>query len=155
MEFTIKGEFYSGLNVYKNNELLLYSKFKHRWFRGDLISVFDKDDNLLIEVSESGMWDDKYLMRYQNKDLLATILFLSRNEIMFSGNIKFKLSQTWVALVNPFAKIYYEEKEIARVNLKRFMTNRQFSLHLKDENFIYIDRLLIYFLLNQTSNNFG
>ncbi|PZO26145.1 MAG: hypothetical protein DCE86_14890, partial [Flavobacteriaceae bacterium] len=80
MEFTIKGEFYSGLNVYKNNELLLYSKFKHRWFRGDLISVFDKDDNLLIEVSESGMWDDKYLIRYQNKDLLATILFLSRNE---------------------------------------------------------------------------
>jgi hypothetical protein len=155
MEFTIKGEFYSGLNVYKNNELLLYSKFKHRWFRGDLISVFDKDDNLLIEVSESGMWDDKYLIRYQNKDLLATILFLSRNEITFSGNIKFKLSQTWVILLNPFAKIYYEEKEIAKVNLKRFMTIRQFSLQLKDENFIYIDNLLIYFLLNQTSNNFG
>ncbi|PZO25794.1 MAG: hypothetical protein DCE86_15305, partial [Flavobacteriaceae bacterium] len=65
------------------------------------------------------------------------------------------LSQTWVILLNPFAKIYYEEKEIARVNLKRFMTIRQFSLQLKDENFIYIDNLLIYFLLNQTSNNFG
>lgn len=155
MEFIIKGEFYSGLNVYRNNELLLYSKFKHRWFRGDLISVFDKDDNLLVEVSESGMWDDKYLIRYQNKDLLGTILFLSRNEIMFSGNIKFKLSQTWVALISPFAKIYYEEKEIARVNLKRFITFRQFSLQLKDENFIYINELLIYFLLNQTSNNFG
>ncbi|WP_447635296.1 hypothetical protein [Flavobacterium microcysteis] len=153
MEFTIKGEFYSGLNVYKNNELLLYSKLKHRWFRGDLISIFDKDDNLLVEVSVSGMKNSEYLIRYQNKDLLETILSLSRNEIMFSGNIRFKLSQAWLALINPYAKVYYEEKEIAKINLERFMTFRQFSLHLKDENFIYINELLVYFLLNQTRDN--
>ena len=153
MEFIIKGEFYSGLNVYRNNELLLYSKFKYRWFRGNLISIFDKDDNLLVEVSVSGMKNSEYLIRYQNKDLLETILSLSRNEIMFSGNIRFKLSQAWLALINPYAKVYYEEKEIAKINLERFMTFRQFSLHLKDENFIYINELLVYFLLNQTSDN--
>ncbi|TPD65358.1 hypothetical protein [Flavobacterium microcysteis] len=153
MEFIIKGEFYRGLNVYKNNELLLYSKFKHRWFRGDLISIFDKDDNLLVEVSVSGMENSEYLIRYQNKDLLETILSLSRNEIMFSRNIRFKLSQAWLALINPYARVYYEEKEIAKINLERFMTFRQFSLHLKDENFIYINELLVYFLLNQTRDN--
>ena len=152
MEIVIKGEFYHDLNVYKNQELIYYSKFKHRWFKGDLISVFDNENNLLVEVSESGLLNSKYLIKYQDEMLIDTIFALSSKEIIFSDNIKFEFWENRFKLFNPFAKILFNDKPVAIITMKKLKPSRHFSFCLNDFDFPELDRILIYFLLVQTSN---
>ena len=62
MNFIAKGPCNSGLKIYKASELKIYSTLKKSWFSGNLISIFDSNNQLILEIKEDGLFSSKSIL---------------------------------------------------------------------------------------------
>ena len=86
------------LYVYQNENLLFYSKLKWNWLKRNVVTIFDENNDLVIEFQS------------------YTSFFITKFKILKQDNDKtYKISKINVAYIN-YGKNINLEKETAHIN---------------------------------------
>src|SRR5690606_19560274 len=113
----------SGLKIYKASELKFYSTLKKSWFAGNLISILDSNNQLILEIKEGGLFSSKYKINFKNKSILKKQFLIkdslpAKSELIFEDKDKIIFTRKWIPIVNPYLKILYNENEIGKARMK-------------------------------------
>ena len=156
IKYNITGGFNSGLKVYLDNGLLNHSKVKRNWFSPDVISIFDKDNSLIVEVRQkSNLLKTKYQITYQNSGLINHIENIEKNVIeLADGNqIQFKRNPTGV-VSNPYSNIFYKNSEIGQLSNKKIALKLEYTLSLEKEGLDLLPYILIQILTTESNKDY-
>ncbi|MFZ0596047.1 MAG: hypothetical protein WAM46_03615, partial [Flavobacterium sp.] len=95
MEIEIIEKQNQSLVAYKDGELLFYSTIKFSLLKKNLITIFDSNDNLIIELRsyDAPFKSLKLEILSQDIDVTEKISEISKNEIIFNQNKKLKIQK--------------------------------------------------------------
>ena len=68
--FIASGSYSNGLKIYKSSDLELYSTIKKSWFSGSLISIFNSENQLILEIKESRFFGSKFKIIFKHNSIL-------------------------------------------------------------------------------------
>lgn len=157
MDFNANGTYSSGLKIYKSTDLELHSTLKKSWFSGCIISIFNRENELLLEIKVSGIFGSKYKINFQNDSILKRKFKINevlptKTELTFENNDKIRFTHRWFPITNPYSKITFNEKDVGKVKIKPISLERNYKIELtKTEIELYI---LILFLCTESDANF-
>ncbi|WP_242133001.1 hypothetical protein [Aestuariivivens marinum] len=154
MKYKIKGDFNSGLKVYSESSLIMFSEVTRRWFSPDLTKVYTKNNDLLITIKQKGFFSSSYQIQFQNSELIDQINSINNSTLSFSDDKRIEFKSKWSSLLmDPYFRIFYNNYEIGIVKLKRIAINLDFTLIIK-ENFEHLTYLFIFFLITQSNKDY-
>jgi hypothetical protein len=149
VEFKIIEQKNRGLNIYKNENIIFYSKIKRNWLNTSLIEIFDNCGNKIIELKRTGLFTDKIKIINQNVELSENISEIKTLKICYGKNIQIKSSITIFPFLNP-KNFYLNNIQIATLN-EKFKSKREFILSIEEKNIEYLNPILFYVLAINTN----
>ena len=149
MEFKIIEQKNRGLNIYKNENIIFYSKIKRNWLNTSLIEIFDNCGNKIIELKRTGLFTDKIKIINQNVELSENISEIKTLKICYGKNIQIKSSITIFPFLNP-KNFYLNNIQIATLN-EKFKSKKEFILSIEEKNIEYLNPILFYVLAINTN----
>ena len=159
MSFIASGSYSNGLKIYKSSDLELYSTIKKSWFSGSLISIFNSENQLILEIKESRFFGSKFKIIFKHNSILKRQFLikdsnLANSELIFENNDKITLARKWIPLVNPYSKIIYNEKVIGKVKMNILSLERNYEINLNHAQTEIELYLLTLFLCTESNANF-
>lgn len=151
MEINIVEKKDQNLYVYHNEELLFYSKLKWNWFKRNVITVFNKNDELVIEFqSYVSFYSTKFKILKQNKEKISDINNIEENVVNIGENVSIKR-----VIENHFAFnwnfIYrHNGNKIAEVKQKLYGFPQRIFLNIVEENNEFKNAIIIHILAIRT-----
>jgi len=149
VEFKIIEQKNRGLNIYKNENIVFYSKIKRNWLNTSLIEIFDNCENKIIELKRTGLFTDKIKIINQNVELSENISEIKTLKICYGKNIQIKSSITIFPFLNP-KNFYLNNIQIATLN-EKFKSKKEFILSIEEKNIEYLNPILFYVLAINTN----
>lgn len=152
INYNIIGEFNSGLKVYLENKLIMYSEEDRKFF-SDVIRIYNKASCLILKVKQHS---DCYEIKKMNDEDFLDIEQINRDEIIFKENkrIEFKSKRLTISSY-PKMKIYFENKEIGLIETKQFSLSINTNLYLEKCGSELIQYILILLLCRFSSVDHG
>ncbi|WP_272149869.1 hypothetical protein [Tenacibaculum aiptasiae] len=152
MNYNIIGEFNSGLKVYLENKLVMYSKVSRKFF-SDIIKVYDRKQNLILEVKQHS--DYYEIIKINDKDFWD-IIKINKDEIIFGENQVIDFRSKWFTIsLYPKMKIYFKNEEIGFIRAKLFSLNINTDLYIKRFENDLVKYVLILLLCRFSSVDHG
>ena len=155
-ELKITGGFQSGLKVYENNKLTLFSEVSNNWPKSDFINIYDIQKELVASIkhtsrifkNEFKIIDQRLNIKNINQSTLKGTI-----ELISGKTFKFSYSITNV-ITNPYLKIFYNDIEIGKLNNKKIGFELNYTLLLKDEYKNYLNYILTYILVTESNKDY-
>ncbi|OMP31928.1 hypothetical protein [Mangrovimonas sp. DI 80] len=156
--YRINGDFNSGLKIFLDDNLLMFSEVKRKWFSSDIIQIYAENKELLLVIKKKGVFKTLYHIEFQNGQLIDDVKsieesFLS-SRICFSGNKSIELKSSAVPFIGPNARIFYKNEEIGNIKIKKLAINLDYTLTMKKANFEYLSYLFILFLVKESNRDY-
>ncbi|MDO8317452.1 MAG: hypothetical protein Q7T12_08015 [Flavobacterium sp.] len=148
MEFKIIEQKNRGLNVYKNEDLIFYSTIKTNWLKTNLIKIFDKSGNKIIELNKTGIFTDKIRILNQNIEFTKNISEIKTLKICYGKSIQIKTSIIIFPFLKP--KIFYYNNGPIGVLKENFKPKKEFTLTIEEENIEFLNPIIFYILTINT-----
>ncbi|GGZ76173.1 hypothetical protein [Algibacter mikhailovii] len=156
MQLKINGGFNNGLKVYSENDVILFSEVNKKWFKPDLINIYDGQKSLIISIKHiSKIFKTEFKIIDQTFDIKNIIQTLKKGTIeLLNGEIfEFKKSRTSL-ITNPYLKIFHRDIEIGILNNKKTGFELNYELSIKDEYENYLNYVLIYILATESNKDY-
>ena len=156
IQLKINGGFNDGLKVYSENDLILFSDVNKKWFKPDLINIYDGQKSLIISVKHiSQIFKTEFKIIDQTFDFKNIIQNLKKGRIeLFNGEIfEFKKSRTSL-ITNPYLKIFHKNVEIGILNNKKLGFELNYDLSIENEYENYLNYILIYILVTESNKDY-
>ena len=155
MNYLIKGEFNKGLNVFRNEELVLSSRCRLIGFNKREISILDNNEKLILTLTEKDNLV-KHLIKIEGVDS-KEVEFVKRKGISYKGFLKilnekpimFKYNP--LLFFNPYINIYFGNIKTGFVKKSFFKLKKDYFVQLDTSlNYSYHIYILIYLLMFET-----
>jgi hypothetical protein len=156
IELKINGGFNNGLKVYSENDVILFSDVNKKWFKPNLINIYDGQKSLIISIKHiSQIFKTEFKIIDQTFDIKNIIQTLKKGTIeLINGEIiEFKKSRTSL-ITNPYLKIFYRDIEIGILNNKKIGFELNYDLSIKNEYENYLNYVLIYILATESNKDY-
>jgi hypothetical protein len=156
IQLKINGGFNEGLKVYSGNDLILFSDVNKKWFKPDLINIYDGQKSLIMSIKHiSQIFKTEFKIIDQTFDLKNSIQTLNKGTIeLINGEIfDFKKSRTSL-ITNPYLKIFHKNAEIGILNNKKIGFELNYDLSIENEYENYLNYILIYILVTESNKDY-
>jgi hypothetical protein len=156
IQLQIKGGFNDGLKVNSENELILYSDVIKKWFKPDLINIFDGQKSLIISIKHiSQIFKTEFKIIDQTSDIKNIIQTLKKGTIELTTGEIFEFKKSMTSLItNPYLKIFHNDIEIGKLNNKKIGFKLNYDLSLENEYKSYLTYILIYILSTESNKDY-
>ncbi|WP_282124722.1 hypothetical protein [Algibacter mikhailovii] len=156
IQLKINGGFNDGLKVYSENNIILFSDVNKKWFKPDLINIYDGQKSLIISIKHiSQIFKTEFKIIDQTSDIKNIIQTLKKGKIeLINGEVfEFKKSRTSL-ITNPYLRILHNDIEIGILNNKKISSELNYDLSIKDEYKNYLNYVLIYILATESNKDY-
>ncbi|MRX69939.1 hypothetical protein SAMN06265349_101133 [Flavobacterium resistens] len=153
MEIEIIRDKNQSLYVYKNDELLFYSKVKFNW-TNRIISIFNCNDILLLEVkSKMTFIKSDYEILFQNELIADNISEITNGRIIFGSGKRLYIKQDYFISLDGNFSYYFKEIKISQLKQKTWISKPKLTLNINDENIEFLDTVIYHILAIRAGNN--
>ncbi|AWK06062.1 hypothetical protein HYN56_18250 [Flavobacterium crocinum] len=146
MEIEILQDKKRSLYVYKNNELLFYSKVKSNW-ANRITEIYNHDDVLLLEVKHKmTLIKSYYKILFQNELVKEDIVEITDTRIIFDSNKRLYTKQDYFIAINGNYSYYFKENRVSQLKQKNWVSNPKIFLSINDENLEFLNPVIFHIL---------
>ncbi|KAF2330754.1 hypothetical protein [Flavobacterium nitrogenifigens] len=149
MEIEILQDKKRSLYVYKNNELLFYSKVKSNW-TNRVTEIYNHDDILLLEVKyKMTLIKSSYKILFQNELVKEEIVEITDTRIVFDTDKRLYTKQDYFIAIDGNFSYYFKETRISQLKQKSWVSNPKIFLSINDENLEFLNLVLFHILATE------
>jgi len=153
MEIEIVQDKKQSLYVYKDDELLFYSKIKFNW-NNRIISIYDQNDILLLEVEYKMTFIKTYYkILFQNELVTENISEITNTRIIFGHDKRLYIKDDYFISLQGNFSYYLKEVRISRLKQKSWISKPKMSLSINDENLEFLNPVIFHILAIRAGNN--
>ena len=154
MEIEIIEKQNQSLFAYKENALLFYSKVNSNIIN-KIIKVFNKDDNLVLELKITDLvFKNNYKIIFQNNELIDHITRINYRDIYFDDSKSF--TKRYNNRIISFSWNYYysyKQIKIAQVKHNTKYYPCKMLVNINDENLGFLNQILVHILSVRTADS--
>ena len=154
MEIEIVQDKKQNLYVYKNEELLFYSKVKFNW-SNRVIAIYNNKDILLLEVKyKMTFLKTYYKILYQNELITENISEITNTRIIFDCDKRLYIKQDYFISLDGNFSYYYKEIRVFQLKQKNWVSKPKMLLIVNDENLEFLNPVILHILAIRAGNNY-
>lgn len=151
MEIEILRDKKQNLYVYKNKELLFYSKLKSNW-TNSIVEIYNEDDTLLLEVQyKMTLINSYYKILFQNELVKENIVEITDTRIIFDNKRLYTKQDYFIAISGNFS-YYFKEIRICRLKQNNWISKPKILLNINDENLEFLNLVIFHILATGAGN---
>ncbi|MFB3386931.1 hypothetical protein [Flavobacterium sp. LAR06] len=153
MEIEILRDKKESLYVYKNEELLFYSKVKFNW-NNRIIMIYNHNDILLLEVKYKMTFVKTYYkILYQNELVTENISEITNTRIIYNFGKRLYIKQDYFIALDGNFSYYFKEVRVSQLKQKNWVSKPKISLNIDDENLEFLNPVILHFLAIRAGYN--
>lgn len=146
MELEIVQDKKQGLYVYKNDELLFYSKVKFNW-TNTIITIYDRNDILVLEVKYKMTFIKTYYkILFQNELVTESISEITDTRIIFGIDKRLYTKQDYFIAISGNFSYYFKEFRVSQLKQKNWVSKPKILLSINDENLEFLNPVILHLL---------
>ena len=153
MEIEILQDKKQSLYVYKNDELLFYSKVKSNW-NNRIITIYNHNDILLLEVKYKMTFIKTYYkILYQNELVTENISEITNTRIIYNFGKRLYIKQDYFIALDGNFSYYFKEIRVSQLKQKNWVSKPKISLNIDDENLEFLNPVILHILAIRAGYN--
>ncbi len=153
MEIEIVQDKKQNLHVYRNDELLFYSKVKSNW-SNRIIAIYDNNDILLLEVKYKMTFiKTSYKILFQNELITENISEITNTRIIFDCDKRLYLKQDYFIAISGNFSYYFKGIRVSRLKQKNWVSKPKMLLTINDENLQFLNPVIFHILAIRAGYN--
>jgi hypothetical protein len=153
MEIVILQDKKQSLYVYKNDELLFYSKVKFNWV-SRIISIYNHNDILLLEVKYKMTFINTYYkILFQNELVKENISEITNTRIIFDYDKRLYIKQDYFFNIIGNFSYFFKEIRISQLKQKNWVSKPMMLLSINDENSEFLNPVIFHILAIRAGYN--
>jgi hypothetical protein len=153
MEIEILQDKKQSLYVYKNDELLFYSKVKFNW-SNRIIAIYDNNDILLLEVKYKMTFIKTYYkILFQNELIPENISEITNTRIIFDFGKRLYIKQDYFFNITGNFSYYFKEIRVSQLKQKNWISKPKMLLNINNENLEFLNPVIFHILLIRAGYN--
>lgn len=153
MEIEILQDKKQNLFVYKNDQLLFYSKVKFN-FTNRIVAIYNQNDILLLEVKyKMTLINSCYKILFQNELVKENILEITNTRIIFDYNKRLYIKQDYFFNIIGNFSYYFKEIRVSQLKQKNWVSKPMMLLSINDENLEFLNPVIFHILAIRAGYN--
>jgi hypothetical protein len=153
MEIEIVQDKKQSLYVYKDDELLFYSKVKFNW-NNIIISIYDQHDIVVLEIEyKMTFLKTYYNILFQNELLTKNISEITDTRIIFDSDKRLYIKQDYFFSLQGNFSYYLKEVKISQLKQKVWISKPKLLLNINDQNLDFLNPVIFHILAIRAGNN--
>ncbi|WP_248722864.1 hypothetical protein [Seonamhaeicola sp. ML3] len=156
IQLKIYGGFNSGLKVYSENDVVLFSNVSKNWPESDFINIYNGKKTLITSIKHiNRLFKNKFEIFSQTLDIKSINQSATKGYIELDNGdiIKFSYSATNF-FTNPYLKIFCNGIEIGKLNNRKFGFSLNYKLLIRDDYTDFLYYILIYILATESNKDY-
>lgn len=151
MEFEIIETKNQTLYVYQNDDLMFYSKLKWNWLKRDVITIFDENDEIVIEFQSFAVFFmSKFKVLKQNNKITNKISKISDSHLSYGKDKKIERQIDNYFSFNLNFSYFCNKRKIAEVKQKLYSFPQKILINIDVKNIEFRNAVLIHILAIRT-----
>ncbi|SNR92796.1 hypothetical protein [Flavobacterium sp. ov086] len=153
MEIEIVQDKKQSLYVYRDDELLFYSKVKFNW-TNRIITIYNDNNILLLEVKyKMSFFNSYYNILFQNELFTKNISEITDTRIIFGFGKRLYIKQDYFISLDGNFSYYFKETKISQVKQKTWVSKPKMLLNINDENLEFLHPVILHILAIRAGYN--
>ncbi|MCD0469792.1 hypothetical protein [Flavobacterium sp. JAS] len=153
MEIEIVQDKKQSLYVYRDDELLFYSKVKFNW-TNRIITIYNDNNILLLEVKyKMSFFNSYYNILFQNELFTKNISEITDTRIIFGFGKRLYIKQDYFISLDGNFSHYFKETKISQLKQKTWVSKPKMSLNINDENLEFLHPVILHILAIRAGYN--
>lgn len=134
------------LYVYKNEELLFYSKVKFNW-SNRIIAIYDNKDILILEVKYKMTFIKTYYkILFQNELITENISEITNTRIIYDYGKRLYIKQDYFISLDGNFSYYFKEFRVSQLKQKIWVSKPKMLLTVNDESLQFLNPVIFHIL---------